>query len=100
MRIMYNKNQQSCVRLHTVQGGVLIRFKDAFHQTNCRPDDLFIVNSVSGCYRPEKDQYRGKIAVTNVFTGHMSYLDKNRFVEILPDAVVLPHGWDDLCELG
>lgn len=57
--------------------GTPLRFKHAFHQS-FRPDDIFIVNAVCSSYRPENRQYDGKVAVTHLKTGKLSYVAADR----------------------
>ncbi len=83
MKVIDERNIGNWRDLESASPGAPIQFKDSFHGTNCRPDDVFIVNSMSGCYRPAKHEYRGKVAITNIRTGHMSYLEKDRAVRFI-----------------
>lgn len=76
--------------LGNCKGGTPVLFKCAFHDKH-DPDDPFIVNAVCSSYRPDKPQYRGKIAVTNLRTGELAYVDNDRPCERL-DAEVIVEG--------
>jgi len=88
MRITrYNANRH-WVPIHTVAAGESVEFKHVFHQ-DCKPDDIFIVNDVCMSYRPGDYHYTGKIPVTNLRTGKLSYVDKGRQSALISSEVVL-----------
>lgn len=98
MRIIDDRCQRKCTELREVTTGTLVRFKHPFHQTNCWPDDAFMVCQVSGCYRPEK--HRDKIGVTNCRNGNLSYVCGDRDVEILYGILRLVDKTDSDCNSG
>jgi hypothetical protein len=77
MKIISSVSFRDWKPLRNYHAGTPIRFRLAFHQDNDR-GDLFMVNAVTSCYRPDRGQYEGKIAVTHLKTGKLSYVDPER----------------------
>ena len=73
--------------LGNVCAGTAVRFKTSFHQSNCTPDDVFIVCSVHGSYRPDECHYADKAGVVNLESGKLSYVCRSREVEALRSEV-------------
>jgi len=63
--------------LRAYHAGTPVRFRHAVHQM-FTPDDLFIINDVCSTYRPGMGKYDGKIGVTHLKTGKLSYVDPER----------------------
>ena len=85
-------SERSCTQwkyLHTVKSGSVVRFKHSFHQGNCNPEDIFLVNQVISGYRPQKAQYDCKLGVTNLRSGNLSYVERDREIEMLVAHVVI-----------
>jgi len=77
MRVVNRKPQTLWDRLSIFKPGTPVMFRSAFHEKHS-PDDVFIVNAVCISYRPEDRKYHAKICVTNLRTGHIGYVDKDR----------------------
>lgn len=77
MRICESVQEQMWSPLEAYKAGTPVRFRTAPHDKH-RQMDLFIVNAVCGSYRPEDRKYRGKICVSNLRTGEIAYIDKDR----------------------
>lgn len=86
MRICDSYGSRCRSTLCNVGHGKSVKFDQSFHQDmSC--DQPFIVNQVCSSYRPEEAKYNGKVGVTNLRTGKLSYVDGSRKVEVL-DAEV------------
>lgn len=77
MRIILGKDRVMYSPLEAFKSGTPVRFAAPFHDKH-KADDLFMVNGVCGSYRPEDHKYKGKICVSNLRTGEIAYLDKDR----------------------
>lgn len=88
MRICDSYRCKKWRELEGVQAGTPIQFRTTFHQDN-RRDDIFIVNAVSSTYRPADGKYRGKIGVTNLRSGHLSYVSETREIQVIDAEVMI-----------
>lgn len=77
MRIISSYSERVWDTLGTFKSGTPIRFKSPVHDKH-RLDDIFIVNAVCSSYRPEDPKYNGKIAITNIRTGALAYVEQRR----------------------
>jgi len=77
MRVICDEDRVMYSPLHAYKAGTPVRFKSPFHDKH-NDNDLFMVNGVCGSYRPEERKYAGKICVSNLRTGEIAYLDKDR----------------------
>lgn len=86
MRICDSYGSRCMQELCNVGAGKSVKFEHVFHQ-DYSPNDVFMVNQVASGYRPEEAKYNGKVGVSNLRTGKLSYVEGSRKVEIL-DAEV------------
>ena len=77
MRILTDSCTVMWSPLETYKAGTPVRFRKPFHDKH-KADDLFMVNAVCNSYRPDDRKYCGKICVSNLRTGEIAYLDKDR----------------------
>lgn len=78
MRIISSYSERLWSPLEAYKAGTPIRFRHPPHDKH-DPKDVFIVNAVCSSYRPERNSgYVGKIAVTNLRTGELAYVCKER----------------------
>ena len=77
MRIISSEDSVMYSPLEAFKAGTPVRFAAPFHDKHAATD-LFMVNGVCGSYRPEDRKYSGKICVSNLRTGEIAYLDKDR----------------------
>lgn len=88
MKIVNENDDRFWDPLETYKGGTPVVFKHSFHQ-KFDDGDLFVVNSVNHSYRPADPKYNGKISVTHVKTGEISYLEKTRDCRVANAHVVI-----------
>lgn len=82
MRIISSVSDRNWKPLSHYKGGTPVRFRCAFHQDN-RPEDVFMVNSICSGYRPDREKYNGKMVVTKLSNGRVSYVDPDREVSVV-----------------
>lgn len=82
MRIISSVSDRNWKRLCKYKSGTPVRFRKSFNSDD-RRDDVFIVNAVCSSYRPAGSCCDGKIAVTKLDDGRMSYVDPDREVSIV-----------------
>lgn len=90
MRIVKGEDRVMYSPLEAFKAGTPVRFAAPFHDKHAATD-LFIVNGVCSSYRPEDRKYRGKVCVTNLRSGEIAYVDRDRRC-ICVDVVVAPEG--------
>lgn len=87
MRIMETKPFIDWAPAESFKSGTPVRFEHAFHQKH-RPEDLFIINEICGSYRPaDQSKYKYKIGVTNLRTGELAYVERDRRCAYVPSRV-------------
>ncbi len=74
MKVIDNTYSPQYRTLESVPAGAAMRFRHSFNSSNCKRGDVFIRLSMSNCYLPEKDQYRGKVALMNCSNGRVSWV--------------------------
>ena len=83
----------SGTELHKIREGQTLRFINNLALKH-ESDDVFIRNEVCSSYRPRTTSGRescpGKIAVTNLRTGALAYVERTRAVEAVEAEVCLP----------
>jgi hypothetical protein len=77
MRIVQAKPWRDWAPVESLKAGTPIQFEHPFHQKH-EADDLFIINAVCHSYRPDDRKYAGKVCVTNLRTGEVAYVDRDR----------------------
>ena len=79
--------------LHSVKEGQTLRFINNLASKH-EPNDVFIRNEICSSYRPRTtsgiESCPGKIAVTNLRTGALAYVERTRAVEVVKAEVCLP----------
>ena len=78
MRIVRCGKHRCWINLEHVGDGSSVEFRQPFHQETC-DGDVFIVTKVCSSYWPDS-VCRDKVAVTNLRTGKISYVDAEREV--------------------
>lgn len=83
MKIVNHRCEDSAV-LHSIDHGAVIQLCEAVHNKH-EADDYFIITEVCGSYRPHrtrtnkiKEYASPAVAVTNLRTGALAYLDPER----------------------
>jgi len=78
--------------LHSIKEGQTLRFANNLAQKH-EPDDVFIRTEVCSSYRPRsmsgRESCPGKIAVTNLRTGALAWVERTRTVELVEAEVCL-----------
>ncbi len=63
--------------LEAFKAGTPVLFASPFHDKHDEKD-IFLINAVCTSYRPEQRKYERKICVSNLRTGDIAYVDKDR----------------------
>ncbi|MCK5644861.1 MAG: hypothetical protein KAJ19_28940 [Gammaproteobacteria bacterium] len=88
MKIISSVSDRNWKRLCKYKGGTPVRFRKSFNSDD-RRDDVFIVNAVCDTYRPSSRCHEGKICVTKLEDGRVSYVDSDREVSVVDCYVKL-----------
>ena len=85
MKITYNSPCQfNWIKLRDVHIGRAVYFKCQFHQDMDTSDPYLKIDA--SAYPNRNDQ--GKVAVVNLKTGRLSYVDRCRYVRVIEDIEV------------